>query len=91
MLVHVALLLGEHVVRTSPTRHHALASEAIRRGPYARLFWIGAIAAAAAAIGAAALSTHLPTALAASAALALTSSFAWEYVWVEAGQCVPLS
>jgi hypothetical protein len=35
--------------------------------------------------------THLPAALAASAALALASSFAWEYVWVEAGQCVPLS
>jgi Fe-S-cluster-containing dehydrogenase component/formate-dependent nitrite reductase membrane component NrfD len=91
MLVHVALLLGEHVVRTSPTRHHALAADAIRRGPYARLFWIGGIAAAAAAIGVAALATHLPAALAASAVLALASSFAWEYVWVEAGQCVPLS
>jgi len=91
MLVHVALLLGEHVIRKSPTRHHALATDAIRRGPYARLFWLGAIAAAAAAIGVATLATHLPIALAISAVLALASSFAWEYVWVEAGQCVPLS
>jgi len=91
MFVHVALLLGEHVVKKSPTRHHALATDAIRRGPYARLFWLGAIAAAAAASGVASLSTHLPLALAAAAVLALASSFAWEYVWVEAGQCVPLS
>ncbi|HET9010446.1 MAG TPA: NrfD/PsrC family molybdoenzyme membrane anchor subunit, partial [Gemmatimonadaceae bacterium] len=91
MLVHVALLVGEHVVRKSPTRHHALAADAIRRGPYARLFWFGAIAAAAAVIVFTALSTHVPIALAASAVLALASSFAWEYVWVEAGQCVPLS
>jgi Fe-S-cluster-containing dehydrogenase component/formate-dependent nitrite reductase membrane component NrfD len=91
MLVHVALLVGEHVIKRSPTRHHALAADAIRRGPYARLFWIGAIAAAAVVIVVTALSTHVPIALAAAAVLALASSFAWEYVWVEAGQCVPLS
>jgi Fe-S-cluster-containing dehydrogenase component/formate-dependent nitrite reductase membrane component NrfD len=91
MIVHVALILFEHVVAASPTRHHALAVNAIRRGPFARLFWFGAIVAAAAAIVIAALSMNLPAALAAAALLALGSSFAWEYIWVEAGQCVPLS
>ena len=91
MLAHVALIVFEHVLAKSPTRHHALAVQAIRRGPFARLFWGGAIVAAAAAIVATTLSMHLPLALAASAALALASSFAWEYIWVEAGQCVPLS
>jgi hypothetical protein len=32
-----------------------------------------------------------PVALAAAALLALGGSFAWEYIWVEAGQSVPLS
>ncbi len=91
MLVHVVLLLAEHVLRPSPTRHHALATAAIRRGPFARLFWLGAIAAAAVAILVTVLSTSMPAALAVSAVLALGSSFAWEYIWVEAGQCVPLS
>ena len=91
MLVHVSLVVVEHVIMKSPTRHHALAVDAIRRGPFARLFWGGAIATAVAAIVVAGLSTQLPTILAGAAALALASSFAWEYIWVEAGQCVPLS
>jgi len=90
MLAHLILLVGEYVFRRSPTRHHALAVGAIRRGPFARLFWGGAIAAASLAT-IAVLTTHGPTALAAAAVVALASSFAWEYVWVEAGQSVPLS
>jgi len=34
---------------------------------------------------------ELPVALAAAAVMALVGSFAWEYIWVEAGQSVPLS
>jgi hypothetical protein len=33
----------------------------------------------------------MPTAVALAAGLALAGSFAWEYIWVEAGQSVPLS
>src|SRR5262245_61894742 len=91
LIVHVALLVAEHVLLRSPTRHHALATDAIKRGPFARLFWGGAIAAAAVAILVTAVSMRMPAALAVSAVLALASSFAWEYIWVEAGQSVPLS
>ena len=37
------------------------------------------------------VTTTVPPLLAAAAALALAGSFAWEYIWVEAGQSVPLS
>ena len=91
MLVHLALVVFENLLATSPTRHHELATHAIRRGAFARLFWGGAIATAAASAIVAALWMHVPPALAAAALLALAGSFAWEYVWVEAGQSVPLS
>jgi len=91
LLVHVAVIVLEHVLAPSPTRHHELATQAIRRGPFARLFWGGAVAAATFAIVLAALSTHVPAVLGIAAVCALAGSFAWEYIWVEAGQSVPLS
>src|SRR5262249_33362112 len=91
MIVHVALVVGEHVLGPAHTRHRQLATDAIRRGPFARLFWGGAIAAGAAAVIVAALAANVPARLALAAAAALASSFAWEYIWVEAGQAVPLS
>ena len=42
-LVHLGILLLEHVLTPSATLGHELAVRAIRRGAYARLFWIGAI------------------------------------------------
>jgi formate-dependent nitrite reductase membrane component NrfD len=91
---HVTLLLFENVLSPSPTRHHELAVDTIRRGHYARLFWGVAIAAGglvplALALGAGATGPALVVILA--SLLALAGSAAWEYIWVEAGQSVPLS
>ena len=64
------------------------------RGAYARLFWIGAVAAGGlvpvlvlttAGTGGSAIATL------GAATLALLGGAAWEYIWVEAGQSVPLS
>jgi Fe-S-cluster-containing dehydrogenase component/formate-dependent nitrite reductase membrane component NrfD len=92
--VHLLFLIVEHLLTPSPTRHHELASHAIRRGAFAQLFWLGAI------IGGGVLPLLLlalagllqsPTIAAAAAICALGGGFAWEYVWVDAGQSVPLS
>jgi formate-dependent nitrite reductase membrane component NrfD len=94
LAIHLAILLYEHLIARSPTRHHALAVETIRRGAYARLFWGAAI------VGGGVLPLALLTLTAASsgrglmslaALLALAGGAAWEYIWVEAGQSVPLS
>jgi Fe-S-cluster-containing dehydrogenase component/formate-dependent nitrite reductase membrane component NrfD len=91
MIVHLGLLVFENLLSRSPTRHGELAVEAIRRGPFARMFWGGAILLATLSIVAAIVGVAAPAALAAAAVLALAGSFAWEYIWVEAGQSVPLS
>ena len=87
----LALVAFEYLVMPSPTRHHELAVHAIRRGPFAKLFWGGAIATAAVSAIVGALWSGMPAAVALAAGLALAGSFAWEYIWVEAGQSVPLS
>jgi formate-dependent nitrite reductase membrane component NrfD len=91
MLGHVALIAFEYLLAPNHTRHRRLAVVAIRSGAFARLFWGGAIAVAVVSIIAAALFTRLPGGPLIAAVLALAGSFAWEYVWVEAGQSVPLS
>jgi Fe-S-cluster-containing dehydrogenase component/formate-dependent nitrite reductase membrane component NrfD len=94
LAAHLVILLVENVFTASPTRHHELAIGTIRRGAYAPVFWGGAIAAgcvlplAALALGGA--SGPAIVTLGASI-LALAGSAAWEYIWVEAGQSVPLS
>ena len=81
---HLALILIENVLTPSATLHHELAVRAIRRGAFARIFWGGAVACAVVSL--------MMVGIAPVAALfALAASFAWEYVWVEAGQSVPLS
>jgi Fe-S-cluster-containing dehydrogenase component/formate-dependent nitrite reductase membrane component NrfD len=94
LIAHVAILLFENVLTTSPTRHHELAVDTIRRGPFARLFWGLAIAAGGvlpAAMLLVSAGTPATLLVAAAALLALAGSAAWEYIWVEAGQGVPLS
>ena len=91
MLVHVALIVFENLVATNQTRHRQLAVDAIRHGAFARLFWGGAITVAAASVVVAALFAQVPGGPGLAAVLALAGSFAWEYIWVEAGQSVPLS
>jgi formate-dependent nitrite reductase membrane component NrfD/ferredoxin len=91
MAAHVALIVFENLLAANHTRHRQLAVNAIRRGAFAPLFWGGAIAVAGASMLVAALSSQFPGAPAVAAVLALAGSFAWEYIWVEAGQSVPLS
>jgi hypothetical protein len=97
LAVHLLFLIVEHLLTPSPTRHHELASQAIRRGAFAQLFWFGAIFTggvlplALLALAALAGLLQSPVLAAIMAISALGGSFAWEYVWVEAGQSVPLS
>ena len=81
----------ENLIAPNETRHRQLAVHAIRRGAFAGLFWGGAITAAATSIIVAALFSRMPGGPGLAAVLALSGSFAWEYIWVEAGQSVPLS
>jgi Fe-S-cluster-containing dehydrogenase component/formate-dependent nitrite reductase membrane component NrfD len=92
LVVHLAFITFENVLTPSPTRHHELAVTAIRRGPFARLFWGVAIVGGGVVplVVLVALGGSAPIA-AVAALLALAGSFAWEYIWVEAGQSVPLS
>jgi Fe-S-cluster-containing dehydrogenase component/formate-dependent nitrite reductase membrane component NrfD len=88
---HLVILLFEHALAPSPTRHHELAVRTITRGAYARLFW-GAAVLAGGVLPALILALDAPAAVASLAALlAVAGSTAWEYIWVEAGQSVPLS
>ena len=91
IVFHLAFLVFENFIAPTATRHRALAVSAIRRGPFARLFWGGAIAMSMVAAVVSAIASAIPIGLALAAVLALAGSFAWEYVWVEAGQSVPLS
>jgi Fe-S-cluster-containing dehydrogenase component/formate-dependent nitrite reductase membrane component NrfD len=94
MGAHLVILLFEHLLSPSPTRHHELAVHTITRGAYSRLFWGAAI------VGGGVLPvvmlmtlgvTFSPALTCTVALLALAGGAAWEYIWVEAGQSVPLS
>ena len=71
------------------------AVRAIVRGAFRRLFWIGALGLGGLvplALFAVAATSGLTNGLIAAIALtALVGGFVWEYIWVEAGQSVPLS
>ena len=97
VFAHAAILVFENVLSPSPTRHHELAVETIRRGPYAKLFWGGVMILGGvlplALIWLGSVHAVIPGVLVMSVAalLALGGSAAWDYIWVEAGQSVPLS
>jgi Ni/Fe-hydrogenase subunit HybB-like protein len=94
LAAHLVILAFEHVLAPSPTRHHELAVRTIRRGAYARLFWGGAVVGGGLLplLLLATVGTSAGTALTSLAALlALAGGATWEYIWVEAGQSVPLS
>jgi len=93
LVAHVVILTFEHLLAPSPSRHHELAVETIRRGAFARLFWGGAIVSGS-LLPLALLVSIGPSSTAITcivALLALAGGAAWEYIWVEAGQSVPLS
>jgi Fe-S-cluster-containing dehydrogenase component/formate-dependent nitrite reductase membrane component NrfD len=94
VIAHLIILVFEHVFSPSPTRHHELATQTILKGAYSRLFWGGAIVGGGVVpvvllltLGA----TFSPLVGITAALLALAGGAAWEYIWVEAGQSVPLS
>jgi formate-dependent nitrite reductase membrane component NrfD len=98
LVAHLTILIFENVLSPSPTRHHELAVETIRRGACAPLFWGGVICGGGAVplvlffVGMPLkLDLAAPPALIAAAALALAGGAVWDYIWVEAGQSVPLS
>jgi hypothetical protein len=92
---HLVLLGFEHLT-PSPTMHHRLAVQSIVRGAYSRLYWTIAILLGgvgplvlllvAPLAGTASMSVNVAASVA-----ALAGAFAWEYIWVEAGQSVPNS
>jgi Fe-S-cluster-containing dehydrogenase component/formate-dependent nitrite reductase membrane component NrfD len=93
LVAHLVILGLEHGLSRSPTRHHELAVAAIHRGVFARLFWGGAIVAGAVLpiLLLATVGSESTTISCVAAILALAGASAWEYIWVEAGQSVPLS
>ena len=92
MVVHLGFIAFENLLMPSPTRHHHLAVGAIRRGAFAPLFWgVAIVAGGLVPVALAAVARGSAPIAAVAAVLALAGSFAWEYIWVEAGQSVPLS
>jgi Fe-S-cluster-containing dehydrogenase component/formate-dependent nitrite reductase membrane component NrfD len=88
---HLVILLFEHGLSPSPTRHHELAMRTITRGAYARLFWGVAIVSGGALPLILIASAGSAAVASLAALLALSGGAVWEYIWVEAGQSVPLS
>ncbi|HMD36640.1 MAG TPA: NrfD/PsrC family molybdoenzyme membrane anchor subunit [Vicinamibacterales bacterium] len=86
LTLHMIIIGIEHVAVRHATRHRELAVAAILRGAFAPIFWGGAVICVLLAIG-----SVVMHALPLAAVLGLAGTFAWEYVWVEAGQSVPLS
>lgn len=93
--LHLLILVSENLLSPSPSLHHELAVRAIRHGAYARLFWLGALGLGGLAplvLFALALTSGFSLSLIVPMAIVtLVGSLAWEYIWVEAGQCVPIS
>src|SRR5688572_8480343 len=93
--LHFMILVSENLLATSPTLLPVLAVRAIRNGAYAPLFWIGALGLGGLAplvfFAVAMTSGFSLTVLIPMAVVTLAGSLAWEYIWVEAGQCVPIS
>jgi formate-dependent nitrite reductase membrane component NrfD len=94
-VVHLLILVADNLVLRSHSRHHALAVRAIRTGAYSTLFWAGALGlggvAPLALFWLASVTGFSMLALVPMALATLAGSLAWEYIWVEAGQCVPIS
>ncbi|HJR61665.1 MAG TPA: NrfD/PsrC family molybdoenzyme membrane anchor subunit [Vicinamibacterales bacterium] len=94
VIAHLVILVFEHVFTASATRHHELATQTILTGAYSRLFWGAAILGGGVVPVAMLLllgGPFSPAVTTVAALLALAGGAAWEYIWVEAGQSVPLS
>jgi len=94
-MAHLGILVLEHLLTPSPTLHHELAVRAIRHGAFKQMFWFGALGlgglAPVALVALASTAGFSLTVLVPAALVALAGGLAWEYIWVEAGQSVPIS
>jgi formate-dependent nitrite reductase membrane component NrfD len=94
-MLHLLILVSENLLAPSATLHHELAVRAIREGAYRNIFWVGALGLGGlvplALFGLAVASGFSMAVLVPMALVTLVGSLAWEYIWVEAGQCVPIS
>lgn len=88
---HLGIVSLETLFANSPTLHHELAIRSIRRGAFSGMYWGGALAVGAILPLLLLVAGGGPALGASAAVLALGGMFAWEYVWVYAGQAVPLS
>lgn len=90
-LIAHALFVAAEVFMPHRTAHVARAISTIVSGSYAAEFWVGAVGVGVvfpvvlAVLGASVVVWAL------AAAAALIGLYVWEYVWVSAGQAVPLS
>jgi len=93
--VHFLILVSEHLFTPSATLHHELAVRAIVHGAFSRMFWIGALGLGCVAplvlFGMGVAGGFSLFTVTSAACVALVGGLAWEYIWVEAGQSVPLS
>ena len=94
-ILHLLIVVSEHLFVPSATLHHELAVRAIVRGAFSRLFWWGALGLGGVAplllIAIAAVTAFPLFVLVLAGLTALGGGLVWEYIWVEAGQSVPLS
>jgi Ni/Fe-hydrogenase subunit HybB-like protein len=86
-----ALFVAAEIFSPHRSTHVSRAVETIVKGKYKREFWIAVVAIGILAAFVAILASNLAIAWSLGAALALFGLYVWEYVWVFAGQSVPLS
>jgi Fe-S-cluster-containing dehydrogenase component/formate-dependent nitrite reductase membrane component NrfD len=90
LAAHAAFVLAE-LFTPHRSSHVSRAVSTIARGKYAREFWLGAALVGVLLPAAILFASGGALAAAVAAGLALVGLYAWEYVWVFAGQSVPLS
>jgi Fe-S-cluster-containing dehydrogenase component/Ni/Fe-hydrogenase subunit HybB-like protein len=90
LAIHGALVAAE-LFTPHRTAHVARAVETVLSGKYAREFWAGAVFVGLVVPAALLVAGGGALAAAFAAGLALLGLYIWEYVWVFAGQSVPLS
>ncbi len=86
-----ALLMGAEVFTPHRSAHVARAVDSVLLGKYASHFWIGAVLVGVAIPALVLLAADGSVATSVAAGFALVGLYIWEYVWVFAGQSVPLS
>jgi Fe-S-cluster-containing dehydrogenase component/formate-dependent nitrite reductase membrane component NrfD len=90
LICHAGFIVAE-LWTPHRSAHVRRAVDIIVKGRYARVFWVGAVLLGFSSAIFATFVIGGPIGLVLGAACALAGLLAWEYVWVFAGQAVPLS